>query len=361
MKFGIITHYDVHNHGALLQLNALIQVLANKGIEAYALQFDKNYDFLGVKLKSKYNISIKSIPFYLKYLKEQGLKKTLFNIKKRKILEKFKREQLLIGGYYTDEKDLNAVIIGSDEVFALHTGPTPVFWGYALPSDNVFVYAGCFGPTTIKDITKKHCLSFVKEGLENMKALSVRDKNSYDIIKALTGKNAEMVCDPVLLYGYKKELKQQSKINLKPYLLIYAYDSNMNDATEIQAIRKYAKAHNLQIISAGFYHQWCDKNINVDPIRLLSYFRDAHSVITDTFHGSVMSILTNAEFAVKLRGNGNKLGNLLEEYGLTERIITPDKGLNQLFSAKINWNNVNAELSKRRKDSMDYLTKNISQ
>lgn len=361
MKFGIITHYDVHNHGALLQLNALIQVLANKGIEAYALQFDKNYDFLGVKLKNKYNISIKSIPFYLKYLKEQGLKKTLFNIKKRKILEKFKREQLLIGGYYTDEKDLNAVIIGSDEVFALHTGPTPVFWGYALPSDNVFVYAGCFGPTTIKDITKKHCLSFVKGGLENMKALSVRDKNSYDIIKALTGKNAEMVCDPVLLYGYKKELKQQSKINLKPYLLIYAYDSNMNDATEIQAIRKYAKAHNLQIISAGFYHQWCDKNINVDPIRLLSYFRDAHSVITDTFHGSVMSILTNAEFAVKLRGNGNKLGNLLEEYGLTERIITPDKGLNQLFSAKINWNNVNAELSKRRKDSMDYLTKNISQ
>ena len=314
MKFGIITHYDVHNHGALLQLNALIQVLADKGIEAYALQFDKNYDFLGIKLKSKYNISIKSIPFYLNYLKEQGVKKTLFNIKKRKILERFKREQHLIGGYYTDEKDLNAVIIGSDEVFALHTGPTPAFWGYALPSDNVFVYAGCFGPTTIKDITEKHCLSFVKGGLESMKALSVRDKNSYDIIKALTGKNAEMVCDPVLLYGYKKELTQLSKINLRPYLLIYAYDSNMNDATEIRAIRKYAKAHNLQIISAGFYHKWCDKNINVDPIRLLSYFRDAHRVITDTFHGSVMSILTNAEFAVKLRGNGNKLGNLLEEY-----------------------------------------------
>ena len=89
MKFGIITHYDVHNHGALLQLNALIQVLADKGIEAYALQFDKNYDFLGIKLKSKYNISIKSIPFYLNYLKEQGVKKTLFNIKKRKILERF--------------------------------------------------------------------------------------------------------------------------------------------------------------------------------------------------------------------------------------------------------------------------------
>lgn len=27
MKIGIITHYDVHNHGAILQMNALIKVL----------------------------------------------------------------------------------------------------------------------------------------------------------------------------------------------------------------------------------------------------------------------------------------------------------------------------------------------
>lgn len=127
MKFGIITHYDVHNHGALLQLNALVQVLSQKGIKAYALQFDKNYDFLGVELKNKYNISIKSVAFYLEYLKEQGVKKTTFNVKKKKLLEAFKQQQNLVGGYYTREKDLSAIVIGSDEVFALHTGPTPIF------------------------------------------------------------------------------------------------------------------------------------------------------------------------------------------------------------------------------------------
>lgn len=48
MKYGIITHYDVHNHGAVLQLNALIKVLKRDfGIDAKALQFDKNYDFTG--------------------------------------------------------------------------------------------------------------------------------------------------------------------------------------------------------------------------------------------------------------------------------------------------------------------------
>lgn len=63
MDIGIITHYDVHNHGALLQLNALCKVLKKMGYEATALRFEKNYDFLGIELKDKYNISLRSIPY----------------------------------------------------------------------------------------------------------------------------------------------------------------------------------------------------------------------------------------------------------------------------------------------------------
>ena len=81
MKIGIITHYDVHNHGAILQMNALIKVLKkNFGIEAQALQFDKNYDFLGRELKAKYEIGIKSVGIYLKYLFDRGLKIFIFNV-----------------------------------------------------------------------------------------------------------------------------------------------------------------------------------------------------------------------------------------------------------------------------------------
>lgn len=356
MNIGIITHYDVHNHGALLQLNALNKVLKTMGYEAAALQFEKNFDFLGIKLKDKYNISFRSIPYYLGYLAKKGIGRTWYNIQKKRTLDSFKIQENLVGGYYTQYKALKAVIVGSDEVFALHTGPTPAFWGYAMPSDNVFAYAGCFGPTTIEDIKTKHCDNFVKGGLKGMKALAVRDKNSHNIIKELIGKEAQIVCDPVLLYGYGEELNRLPKVNLKPYLLVYAYDNNMNDAQEVQAIKAYAKAHRLQIVSPGFYHSWCDKNINIDSVTLLSYFRDAECVITDTFHGSVMSILTNTELAVRLRGNGNKLGNLLEEYGLSERIISEARGLNDLFSCKIDWNKVNMEILRRRESSMLYLT-----
>lgn len=58
MKYGTITHYDVHNHGAILQMNALIKVLKQDfNIDAQALQFDKNYDFLEREFKGKHSIA----------------------------------------------------------------------------------------------------------------------------------------------------------------------------------------------------------------------------------------------------------------------------------------------------------------
>ena len=68
MKAGIITHYDVHNHGAHLQLYALSSQLKELGFEAKALRYKKNYDFMGHTLDKKYSISLRSIPTYVKYL-----------------------------------------------------------------------------------------------------------------------------------------------------------------------------------------------------------------------------------------------------------------------------------------------------
>ena len=231
MKYGIITHYDVHNHGAILQMNALIKVLRkNFGIEAQALQFDKNYDFMGREWKAKYEFGIKSIGIYIKYLFERGLKLFLFNVKKKSLFEGFKKKENLIGEFYSEAKNLDGVIIGSDEVFALHTGPTPVMFGHALPTDKVFAYAGCFGPTKMADIKNLHCEALVASGLSAMKGLAMRDQNSIEIAKELTGRDSKLVVDPVILYGYMEELAKLTDPKLPKYLLVYAYETRMNDA-----------------------------------------------------------------------------------------------------------------------------------
>ncbi|WP_337634029.1 polysaccharide pyruvyl transferase family protein [Prevotella sp.] len=358
MKYGIITHYDVHNHGALLQLNGLKQVLNGLGIEANALQFDKNYDFMGKAMKAKYEISIKSIGIYLKFIADRGIKSTWFNYKKSKLLNGFRKEQQLIGAYYTECGELDGVVVGSDEVFALHTGPTPAFFGHALPSNKVFAYGGCFGPTTIEDIDKLHCRAFVASGLGNMCGLGMRDQNSINIAAELTGKKPELVCDPVILYGYEKEIANKSKPISEPYMVVYAYDNKFDDQAEV--IKEYAHRKGLKIVSPGFIQKWADLNVNVDPIELLNWFKGAECVVTNTFHGCVMSIITGREMAVKMRGNANKLFNLMQEYKIDERVFGEDKSLDDVFASKVDWDVVNEQIKERRTASLNYLKRMIA-
>lgn len=360
-KGGIITHYDVHNHGALLQLTALIRVLAQMNIDAKALQFDKNYDFLGHDLKSKYEISIKSIRHYLKFLTDRGIGSTLYNYRKHKTLNRFRSQQDIIGAYYSCAGKIDIVVIGSDEVFALHTGPTPVFFGHGLPTENVISYAGSFGPTKAQDVRDLNCEAFVSSGIKQMKGITVRDMNSAKAVKELTGIDAPVVVDPVILYGFQSEIANMDRPFKKPYLLVYAYDSRMNDPEEISAIKAYAKKKGLKIVSPGFYHKWCDINIDVDPINLLGWFKHADEVITDTFHGSVMSIISGTKLAVKTRKENHlKLSNLLNEYGLSNRILTAWEQLESVMTPEIDFNIVNNEVISRRKASMYQLSQMIA-
>ena len=368
MKYGIITHYDVHNHGAVLQLNALIKVLKkNFCVDAKALRFDKNYDFMGRAMKAKYDISLKSVGIYISYLREKGLRCFVFNYKKKLTLDRFKRIENLIGNYYTECCDLDGIIIGSDEVFALHTGPTPVFFGHALPSEKVFAYGGCFGPTTINDVEKYHCRALISSGLKSMCGLGMRDLNSVQIGEALTGIKPELVCDPVILYGYREELMGMTRPKKDKYMVIYSYDNYLNESYEVEAIKKFARKNGWKVVSPGFYHKWADLNVNVDPIELLNWFQHAECVVTNTFHGCVMSIITGREMAVKLRkgtsshDNANKLNNLMQEYKIIDRQIDDNMQLNEVFSHKVNWEATNQQIKERRASSMDYLKRMIEQ
>jgi len=358
MKYGIITHYHISNHGAMLQLQALIHVLKGLGVEAKALRFDKSLDFIDEQTRNKYRLSVRSVPFFLKFLKENGIKKTWFNFRKVRKFSAYKKTSGIIGEYYA-QANVDGVIVGSDEVFALHTGPTPIFFGHASPSGNIFAYAASFGPTIYEDIERLNCLPFVKSGLSSMKAISVRDNNTRDIVERLTGIKPPKACDPVILYGYQEEIAGFERPTLPPYLLIYAYDNNMNDAEEVAKIKVFAKERNLKIVSPGFYHEWCDLVVNAAPMEILRYFKYAEFVVTDTFHGTVMSLITNRNFAVITRANKNKLVNLLEEYDQIGRIMTDETTLNGLYEHPIDYKCVNAEMAHRRMEGLNFLKKNL--
>jgi len=355
MKIGILTHYNVINQGAILQMYAMQKWLEQHGHNVYILTYNKNFDFMPHE-ESKYNISIKYLSFYIReYLLKKGLFITLFNIKKRLMHKKYLYKTFSLKNYTVDLMDV--VIVGSDEVFSITTGCNTMMFGHGVNSKRLVSYAPSFGQTDICRINQYNCKELIISGLQKFSHLSARDEKSIEIINELTGVKPQLVCDPVLLYDFTQEIVK-AKIPIKKYLLIYSYDAHLSTSEEFSGIKKYAKSKGLITVSAGTYHKWCDKNLVCNPMVWLEYFRNAEQVFTDTYHGAILSIITNKPSVYFIRNlNKNKLTFLLHSLGLESRIakcLTFDE-LNTIYSQSMDFSKVNIKWSKTRKQSEDYL------
>ena len=352
MKIGILTYYGVHNHGAVLQANALKTVIESKNHKCGFLEFERSYSNISQKQANKYKIGFGSIGFYAKYLMEKGAGNVLYNGGKKHTLAKFRTMNIPMMGKYEDF-DGDLAVIGSDEVFSLEIGVNPFLYGNGLQAKHIISYAACFGPTTYEDVVKQGQQKMISDGLYHMDAVSVRDQNSLETVKKTAGLDATLVCDPVILYGYEKEMRFFTP-PMKDYILVYSYDKNLNDASEYNHIKAYAEKHGLKIVSVGYYHRWC-KCIDASPFELLGWIKNATLVVTDTFHGSVMSIICNTPVVVKLRGNQNKLRFLLSEYGLLDRTISGFSEMGRVADTPVDFETVNAAIQERRAASMKFL------
>lgn len=355
MKIGILTHYNVFNQGAQLQMSALRHWLEDLGHEVSILTYEKNFDFDKGE-ESKNSGSLSALPYYIKnYLIEKGLGLTLFNTRKvmahRKALEQYD-----FAPY--DNSGCDAIVIGSDEVFSIDVGCNKMMYGHGLSDIPAIAYAPAFGRTTEELLKEYACYDTVKSGLESMYSLSARDTHTQEMVRSMTGREAPLVCDPVLLYdghGFNAKVNPIGK----KYMIVYAYDRNMIASDEVEAIKAYAKKNGLITVSLGTYHKWCDKNIVCNAEEWFAYFKDAQCVVTDTFHGSVVAMKNHCNVAVFIRESINafKLRSLLEETGMTERRLEEIslENLESVFSNEIDYDNVDARINAMAERSGAYL------
>lgn len=354
MKVGILTHYNVYNQGAQLQMTAMHHWLRARGHEPVILTYEKNFDFLEGE-KEKNSASFRALPYYIKhYLLEKGPGLTWFNFRKVQSMKRF-RQQFAFAPH--NQSGCDAIVIGSDEVYSIDVGCNKMMYGHDLGGVRAIGYAPAFGRTTMELLDEFHCTEIVRSGLASMEHLSARDTHTQAMIKALTGREVPMVCDPVLLYG--GEYNTAHKPIGKPYLAVYAYDANMTNPDEIAAIRAYAKAHGLITVSLGTYHSWCDKNIVCSPEEWYGYFADAECVVTDTFHGSVVAMKNHCRVAVFIRESINafKLRSLLAETGMEERRLEAitRENLERVLAKPIDYAEVDRRIAEMAARSESYL------
>lgn len=118
--------------------------------------------------------------------------------------------------------------------------------------------------------------------------------------------------------------------------------------------KRWMEKHHLKVVSVGYCHKWC-KSVNVSPFELLGWMKYAKLVVSDTFHGIVISIICNTPMIVRLRGNQNKLRFLPMEYGSLDRIVSDFSELESVVDQPVNFDAVKTAVQQRRAASMKFL------
>lgn len=330
LKIAIITINDNNNYGNRLQNYALQQFLKELCVSIDSIWYDRKEDcilnrkFWNWKSIIKYIINRKNFREYAnKYYLRDVLR--VYNI--RKFTQKYihTKYDFTIKKNINDEYDY--FITGSDQVwnpnfwYEKEKYSTARFLKFASKDKRIAYAASIAIPEIPKDKEQ-----FFKDSLNEMKAISMREKAGAKLVKNLTGREVPVLVDPTILLS-KEEWQ---KIEMLPewysgekYILTYFLGNSS------PVIEKIAKKNNWKI-----YNLMDKDNFDLYTSRVeefLYLIDHAQLVATDSFHACVFSILMNTPFLVVNRQEKgmadmtSRIDTLMELFGYQDRYIINGK------------------------------------
>lgn len=366
MNVGILSMQRIKNYGSFLQAYALKSIVEELGADVQFVDYHPGKTLLppdgGGGIKRKITKGMEA----LRGGAPLSEKIRFINYKKN-----------YASNYYpylgiTDQMNysprLDVLIVGSDEVFNCvqnntNVGFTSELFGQQNHAKKVISYAASFGNTTTEKLKKYGVDQKVAGWLKSFDALSVRDENSGKIVKDLTGSEPNFNLDPVLMYDFMSSGKIPKNVNEGKYMLLYGYSRRFKP-DECRAIRAFASKRGIRIFCIGGVQDCCDKFIDCDPFRVIAYFEHAECVVTDTFHGTIMSVITHRPFVSVVReagyGNSEKLVDLLKRLKLESRIIGCMKDLPGMLGKKIDYSITDDVINAGRQKTREYLRQWVS-
>ncbi|WP_314578210.1 polysaccharide pyruvyl transferase family protein [Enterococcus gilvus] len=360
-KIAILTLPGNFNYGNRLQNYALQTILEEKGYHT---------ETLNIEFSRKNNIQ-KICNAIVRCLKTPSLIKMFFRKReygnsftqmtklKSPKLQPFTENNLKIRtvekeDLYTIESQYDFFIVGSDQVWNQSAISDNTFFLDFVPYEKRYSYAASFGKSEILNADKR----YFKKNIESMKKISVREFAGKEIVHNLTGRDACVHVDPTMLLTsceWRKLAQQEDTgwLPRKKFILIYTL-RGMDKAIKKELV-EIAEKNSYEIIS--IMGDSIDENSRIlSVIQFIQAIDRAELVITDSFHGTVFSIILNTPFQVLERKTGNmnsRIDTLLDKFNLSKNSNKINTSLEEILIT--DFSGVESILLRERKKSMKYF------
>lgn len=355
-KIGIITWHNGGNFGSVLQALALSSKLCELGYDAEIINYLPSpygrFTFvrnLVVRILSnilprfKKRLYINSDSFRKKYMRQTN---PLYN---RSMLER-------AATVY------DVIVCGSDQIWAPNVINNVYFADFAPKGVRKISYAASIGLNEIP-----RCLTNVyKEKLKNFYAISIREDVGKELLKSRCDINSSVVIDPTLLYGSTFYEKYEKSIKNIKHPFIFCYFLN-DDNHYSSVVCNYAALYKLDIIGISSCERdakWMLRLHDIEPGGFLWLIHHANCIFTDSYHGTIFSMLyhkrvwTFERFETNDPINQNsRIFQLHNYFGLTGIIINVET--KELDSTDIDYDRFEEQLTRLRLNSLNYLEKSL--
>lgn len=361
LKVKMLTFHNAENYGAALQAYALKQTLKKLGTNPSFMNYENKVILADYKLIR--TNSLKSFFSSLWFLPRNIKRKLSFKSFSDVYLDTNSKKYTEISQIEQDIEEGDAFISGSDQIWnpELTCGLSDVYTLNFETDKNIkrIIYGASLGN---EELLQKYAEDF-KTKTRNVDLISVREQSIIKALEDICGKKVEQVVDPTLLLDksdWDNLISNNETVNLKDkkYILVYT----LFESDEVTKIANHiSKITGLKVVHFRKYNTYNNEYMNLyskGPIDFVNAFKNAKYVITNSFHGTVFSIIYEKCFySVLPKERAGRIKDLLYKLNLSSRIVEETENVN--LDENIDYTYSKLKIEEMKSHSIEYLKKGV--
>lgn len=265
--------------------------------------------------------------------------------------------------------DFEAYIVGSDQVwnadyfsFMFNTDFSNAFLAFTDQwKVKRIAYAASFGKE--KWNHEPEITSWIKTLLSQFDFVSVRESSGVKICKEVLNSEASHVLDPTMLLNKEDYLSAVDKTKVDDKVSMDCVTTYILDNSEANAelARQVADIVGSDLMPINSKYEDSEVSIEerIQPSvdNWLYGLANSKFIVTDSFHGTVFSILFNKPFVTigNPKRGLTRIYSLLSMVGLEDRLVSDATDLTELVSVSIDYDCVNRILAEKRTSDINKL------